>query len=40
MSETVEVRPLQIDPADFDVFRNDLLDVPEEACSGDIECAT
>ena len=40
MSETVQVRPLEIRPADFDVFRNDLLDVPEEACSGDIECAT
>ena len=40
MSNTLEVRPLQIRPADFDVFRNDLLDVPAEACSGDIECAT
>ena len=40
MSENLQVRPLQIDPAEFDVFRNDLLDVPEEACSGDIECAT
>jgi GTP cyclohydrolase I len=34
------VRPFVVRPSDFDVFRNDLLDVPEEACSGDIECAT
>ena len=40
MSETFEVRPLIVRPADFDVFRNELLDVPQEACSGDIECAT
>ncbi len=40
MSETMQVRPLQIRPADFDVFRNDLFDVPEEDCSEDIECAT
>ena len=40
MSEISEARPLKIRPADFDVFRNDLLDVPEQACSGDIECAT
>ena len=40
MSENVKNRPFEIHPADFDVFRNDLLDVPEEACSGDIECAT
>jgi GTP cyclohydrolase I len=40
MSEIAKVRPQQIRPADFDVFRNDLLDIPEEACSGDIECAT
>ena len=32
-------RKLEIRPADFDVFRNDLLDVPEQACTGDIECA-
>jgi GTP cyclohydrolase I len=40
MSDTSDARPFAIRPADFDVFRNDLLDVPEEACSGDIECAT
>ena len=40
MSETSEARPFVVRPADFDVFRNDLLDVPQEACSGDIECAT
>ncbi len=30
---------LKIEPADFDVFRNDLLDIPEQECTGDIECA-
>ena len=40
MSETLKVRPFVVRPADFDVFRNELLDVPQEACSGDIECAT
>lgn len=40
MSDEIEVRPLVVRPSDFDVFRNDLLDVPQEACSGDIECAT
>jgi GTP cyclohydrolase I len=30
---------LKIEPADFDVFRNDLLDMPEQECTGDIECA-
>lgn len=29
-----------VHPANFDVFRNDLLDIPDEACSEDIECAT
>jgi GTP cyclohydrolase I len=33
------VKPLEIRPADYDVFRNDLLDVPEQACTGNIECA-
>ncbi len=40
MSDEIEVRPLVVRPSDFDVFRNDLLDMPQEACSGDIECAT
>ena len=40
MSDTLKARPLVVRPADFDVFRNDLLDIPEQACSGDIECAT
>ena len=40
MPDTLEARPLVVRPADFDVFRNDLLDIPEQACSGDIECAT
>jgi GTP cyclohydrolase I len=33
------MQPLMIKPSDFDVFRVDLLDVPEQACTGDIECA-
>ena len=40
MSDSSEVGPLVVRPADFDVFRNDLLDIPEQACSGDLECAT
>ncbi|HEV57005.1 MAG TPA: GTP cyclohydrolase I FolE [Phycisphaerales bacterium] len=32
-------KPLEIHPADYDVFRNDLTDIPERACSGEIECA-
>jgi GTP cyclohydrolase I len=39
MFDTLEARSLVVQPADFDVFRNDLLDIPEQACSGDIECA-
>jgi GTP cyclohydrolase IA len=31
--------PLRVNPSDFDVFRNDLLDVTEQECTGDIECA-
>ncbi|MGD2206446.1 MAG: GTP cyclohydrolase I FolE [Anaerolineae bacterium] len=31
--------PLKVKPADYDVFRNDLFDVPEQECTGDIECA-
>lgn len=31
--------PLQITPADYDVFRNDLEDRPTQPCAGDIECA-
>ncbi|MBN2002584.1 MAG: GTP cyclohydrolase I FolE [Anaerolineae bacterium] len=30
---------LQVTPGDYDAFRNDLLDVDEQACSGEIECA-
>jgi GTP cyclohydrolase I len=40
MPEASEVRPFAVRPSDFDVFRNELLDVPEDACSGAIECAT
>ena len=32
-------RKMEIRPADYDVFRNVLFDVPEQACTGDIECA-
>ena len=31
--------PLTVDPADFDAFRDDLRDMPEQDCSNDIECA-
>jgi GTP cyclohydrolase I len=30
---------MKVDPADYDVFRNDLLDIPEQECTDDIECA-
>jgi GTP cyclohydrolase I len=30
---------MKIEPADFDVFRNDLLDIEEQECTGEIECA-
>ena len=30
---------LQIKPSDYDVFRNDLLDIPEQECTNEIECA-
>ncbi len=32
-------KPLDVRPADYDVFRDDLEDVQEQPCSGDIECA-
>ena len=32
-------KPLQITPGDYDVFRNDLLDVPEQECTNELECA-
>ena len=32
-------KKMEIRPADYDVFRNDIFDVPEQACTGDIECA-
>jgi GTP cyclohydrolase IA len=31
--------PLQVNPAEYDAFRDDLLDVEEQACSDDIVCA-
>jgi GTP cyclohydrolase I len=30
---------LEIQPANFDAFRNDVLDIPEQACTRSIECA-
>jgi GTP cyclohydrolase I len=30
---------MKVDPADYDAFRNDLLDVPEQECTEGIECA-
>jgi GTP cyclohydrolase I len=32
-------QPLKIQPSDYDVFRNDLLDIPEQECTNEIECA-
>jgi GTP cyclohydrolase I len=31
--------PMIVKPSDYDVFRNDLLDIPGQECTGDIECA-
>jgi GTP cyclohydrolase I len=33
------IETLKIRPADYDAFRIDLFDVPEQACTGEIECA-
>jgi GTP cyclohydrolase I len=33
------MNPLVIEPSEFDVFRNDLLDIPAQECTDDIECA-
>ena len=33
------MKPMEIKPADFDVFRSELLDIPDQECTGDIECA-
>jgi GTP cyclohydrolase I len=40
MSDNLETHPFVVRPANFDVFRNELLDVPQEDCSEEIECAT
>ncbi len=32
-------QPLQIVSSGYDVFRNDLLDVPEQECTNELECA-
>lgn len=31
--------PLEVDPADYDAFRVDLLDIEEQQCTSDIACA-
>ncbi len=31
--------PLKIEPTEYDVFRNELYDVPEQPCTNEIECA-
>ena len=31
--------PLQVDPSNYDAFRVDVLDVEEQPCTNDIECA-
>lgn len=31
--------PMRVEPSEYDVFRNELLDVEEQECTGDIECA-
>jgi GTP cyclohydrolase I len=33
------MQPLKITPSEFDVFRSDLLDIPAQECTDDIECA-
>lgn len=37
--EQFSVKPMQIDAAYFDVFRNDVFDVPEQECTNEIECS-
>jgi len=33
------MEPMIVKPEHFDVFRNDLLDMPEQSCTGQIACA-
>lgn len=33
------MQPMIIKTSDYEIFRNDLLDVPAQECTGDIECA-
>ena len=35
----IAIAKMAVNPAEYDVFRNDLLDVPEQECTNDIECA-
>jgi GTP cyclohydrolase I len=37
--EQTAVKPMDIEPSDFDVFRNDVFDVSEQACTNDVECS-
>jgi len=39
MEQHNKIQPLEIHPADYDVFRNDLTDIPDQTCTGNIECA-
>jgi GTP cyclohydrolase I len=32
-------KKMEIHPADYDAFRNEIFDVPAQACTGEIECA-
>ena len=33
------VKAMEITPADYDVFRNDVFDIMEQACTNEIECS-
>ena len=37
--ENASIQTMEIQAADFDVFRNDVLDMPEQACTNNIECS-
>jgi GTP cyclohydrolase I len=33
------IKKMDVHPADYDAFRNEIFDVPAQACTGEIECA-
>jgi len=33
------IKRMEVHPADYDAFRNEIFDVPAQACTGEIECA-